>query len=189
MHDVPKGDGVSSELAKSHAIQDLTAQHQRVVALRVAGKRWSEIAAELGVTAWTIWHWRTEHPQIDLAIAEESNDYLVSTRHHFASLLPLGAKAMREILDAGNVYAADQNDPNVMVLVNAKDRIAATKLIVEIFSQRAGSAGAAATGTATSAAVGSAIAQHRTAGPVITDAELERVLDAELSEPDRGSQG
>lgn len=181
MPEQSKGDGVSANALKCTETHDLDARHARVVALRVLGKNWKGIAAELGVDVSTVYRWRDENPNIDRAIAEESNDYLVSARHHFASLLPLGAKAMKEILQAGNQYVQDHDDPNMMVLVNAKDRIAATKLIVELFSTKS-----ANTQQPIPPAASSAVAGTRAAtSAVITDAELERVLDAELSEPDQ----
>lgn len=180
MPEQQKGDGVTSNALKCTERHDLDAKHARVVALRVLGKNWKETAAELGVDVSTVYRWRDENPNIDRAIAEESNDYLVSARHHFASLLPLGAKAIREILQAGNQYVQDHDDPNMMVLVNAKDRIAATKLIVEIFSAKA-----ANTVAPPLAVQGHGRTTAMPAGSVISDAELERVLDAELSEPDQ----
>lgn len=178
-----KGDGVSANALKCTETHDLDARHARVVALRVLGKNWKGIAAELGVDVSTVYRWRDEYPEIDRLIAEESNDYLVSARHHFASLLPLGAKAIREILQAGNQYVQDHDDPNMMVLVNAKDRIAATKLIVEIFSAKSANVNGAASPVAHSGGASGAVRSANAA--VISDAELERVLDAELSEPDQ----
>jgi hypothetical protein len=109
---------------ESNVIQDLAPEHKRVVALKVQGKRWSEIAAALGVTPWTIWYWRERHPEIDAAIASESNDYLESAKHGLASLLPLTQAALAGVLKTGE----------------HRDQIAAAKVILETFKRPAANA-------------------------------------------------
>lgn len=93
--------------------------HLRVAALRLQGKRWSEIAATLGVTTVTIWRWREECPQIAANISAESLDYAESTRLRFIGMLPKVASAVSEVLDEGTPF----------------ERIAAAKLVVEIMKR------------------------------------------------------
>ena len=77
MHTLPsEREGMPSDLTKASETHGLTPAQVRVVALRVQGHRWSEIAAELGVTAWTVWSWRQQRPEIDQLIAQDANDYL-----------------------------------------------------------------------------------------------------------------
>lgn len=133
---------------------DLEPQHLRVVALRVQGKRWNEIAADLGVTTMTIWRWRGEEPRIDEMIAQDAHDYLVSSRHFMSTLLPQANARLKMMLDQKEL--------------DAKDIIAANKLLAEIFK----------------AMPARERVQH--AAParkeVISDAELDRVLDADIAD-------
>jgi hypothetical protein len=80
----------------SNEIKGLCSEHIRVIALRLEGKRWSEIAAALGVTPWTVWHWRQEHPEIDRVIAQESQDFLDASKHSLAKLMPKAMQALEE---------------------------------------------------------------------------------------------
>lgn len=84
--------------AASNEIQEIRPEQLRVVALRLQGKRWSEIAHELGVTPWTVWHWRQECPEIDELIAQESQDQLDSAKHGLADLMPRALAALRASL-------------------------------------------------------------------------------------------
>lgn len=168
MPEQPKGDGVASNALKCEEMRSMESRHVQVVALRIQGKRWSEIAAIVGVVPQTICRWREEHPEIDRAIQSEANDYLVSSRHMLATLLPLANARLAEALQ-GKLSGE----------IEAKDVIAANKLLAEVFK---------AANTPQSSAPSSMMAVHPggTAKPaVISDAELERVLDVELSEPDQ----
>lgn len=104
---------------RSNEIQGLPAEHARVIALRLKGKRWSEIAAELGVTPWTVWNWRQENPEIDEIIAQESQDYLDASKHALAQLVPLANAALRTALTEAD----------------SKDRIAAVRVVLEVFKK------------------------------------------------------
>lgn len=122
-----KSQPAPADLTKSNSSVDLRPEHIRLIALRAEGKRWSEIAAALGVTAWTIWNWRQENPEIDEIIAAESQDYLDATRHGIATLLPLSLEALRDVIQNA--------DP--------RDRVAAVRVVFEAF-KRAGDSSAAA---------------------------------------------
>ena len=98
--------------------------HDRVVAARLMGKRWSEIAHDLGIRPETLWRWRQECPHIEERVAHESADYLESARHALLSLLPKATLALNEIA----------SDPD------HKDRHAASKTIIEMFRRQDGKA-------------------------------------------------
>lgn len=66
-------------------------EHLRVVALRLQGKRWSEIAVDLGVRRETVWEWRRDNPEIDELIRQESADLIESVK---AGLTALGPEAV-----------------------------------------------------------------------------------------------
>lgn len=162
MSDAAKRQGMPDDLTKPNETQGLTPEQVRVVALRVQGHRWSEIAAKLGVTAWTVWSWRQQHPEIDQLIAQDANDYLVSTRHKLSTLLPLGALRLEELLKTRGAC-------------EPKDVIAANKMLAEVF--KAIPANTPPPPPQAKPKIGET--------QVVPDAELDRVLDAELSEPDQ----
>jgi transposase-like protein len=80
-------------------MQKLRPEHIRVISLRLRGKRWSEIAAELGVTSPTVWRWRQDYPEIDEIIRQESQDCLDASKHALASLVPKAVEVMREEME------------------------------------------------------------------------------------------
>lgn len=139
---------MTANLTFSNEIQTLTPQQTRVVALRVQGKRWSEIADDLGVTPWTIWHWRTTNPEIDRAVMEESMDFLIASKHRMAKLLPLADQAIEDSLALHN---------------EVRDRLSGAKMVRETFSKNGSEAAQAA---------------PIPAGGRLPDDELDRVLSA-----------
>lgn len=115
-----------AELTKSNVFQGLSAEHLRVVALRVEGKQWGEIAAALGVTPWTIWNWRRENPGIDQAVLEESFDCVVASRIRMAKLHPLADRAIEEGLSATKTIVAGEQAieiPDYGLRLQASDRV------------------------------------------------------------------
>ncbi len=90
---------VGTDLAGCSEMQCGNPLHPKVTALRLQGKRWSEIGAAMGVDAITIWRWRAECPHIDDEIGREAADYLESTKHALVRLLPDATKALGEIIN------------------------------------------------------------------------------------------
>lgn len=139
---------MTASLTFSKEIQGLNAEEMRVVALRVEGKRWGEIASALGVTPWTIWYWRTQNPAIDAAIVEESMDFLIASRHRMAKLMPLADQAIEDSLALHN---------------EVKDRLSGAKMVRETFAKSGAEASQAT---------------PIPAGGRLSDDELDRVLSA-----------
>jgi hypothetical protein len=133
---------------KCNEMQTLAPEHLRVIALRIQGKRWSEIAADLRVDPATVWRWREANPEIDRVIMEESMDYLVASHHRMASLLPLADEAIADSLLKFN---------------EMKDRLTGAKMVRENFKRVASEA--------------STPAPIHASGRLADD-ELSRVLDA-----------
>lgn len=107
---------------RSNEIQEMPPEQLRVVALRLRGKRWSEIAAALGVTPWTVWHWRQINPEIDALIASESADCVDAGKHGLAALVPKAVRALRQELA--------HPDP-----VGGKIRVAAARYVLDVFKR------------------------------------------------------
>ena len=135
--------------------------HAKVVALRLQGKRWSEIGAAMGVDATTVWRWRAECDHIDEEVGREANDYLESTKLALAALLPDATRALSEMV----------NDP-----VHPQ-RHAATKTIIEVFTK--------ASPTATPAQ----LLKELRAAEQLSDGELDRQLAAAIDATPKGNAG
>jgi hypothetical protein len=106
-------------VSECNVMQPTPPEHARVVSLRLQGKRWSEIAHALGVTVPTIWRWREQFHYIDEMIAAESQDFLESTKHRFAALIPKAAEAIDEVIVNGTY----------------QERLQAARLVTELFKK------------------------------------------------------
>jgi DNA-binding CsgD family transcriptional regulator len=106
----------------SHEIPQTTPAQLRVVALRLQGKRWSQIADELGVDRWTVWHWRQINPEIDLMIATEAADCIDASKHGIARLAPEAVRVLREEMAAPNAVAG-------------KVRLMAARIVMELLKR------------------------------------------------------
>lgn len=154
-----------AEPIDSNVTQTLRPEHIRAIALRVQGRTWSEIAAELGVTPWTTWKWRQDYPEIEEEIARQSSDLLSSSAHGLAALLPLSVDALREVIQTGE----------------NRDRVAASKVVIDALRR--------GTGDRLPDAVDAEVRKARelTAGEV--QGELERRAADPDSDPDGPSMG
>lgn len=110
------------EAESRNEMQELRPEHIRVVSLRLRGKRWSEIAAEMGVTPSTVWRWRQDHPEIDGLIRQESQDFLDASKHALASLVPKAVEAI----------AREIEEPTPFV---GGTRVAAARYVIDKFSK------------------------------------------------------
>ncbi len=113
-------DPIDSTAPKNY--KAITPEHVRVIKLRLRGKRWSQIAEELGVSAWTIWSWRQQNPEIDRIVASECADALEAGQQGLSTLVPVAAEALRQEMETP--------DRDV-----GKVRVSAAKAVLEMFKR------------------------------------------------------
>jgi hypothetical protein len=108
-------------------------RHAQVIALRIGGKRWSEIAAELGITYRTLCRWREEYPEIEQAIYAEALDFLASSKLRLAQLQPLADQAIQEGLAATKTIV--MGEAGAAVVPDFMARLAAAKMVKAPFEK------------------------------------------------------
>lgn len=136
-------------------------RHLQVIALRIQGKRWSEIAADVGITYRQLCRWREENPDIEAAINQESMDFLVASKHRMAALTPLADQAVAEGLKATRWIMTESGPIEVPA---HQERLTAAKMVRDTFKQHS------AVEVVQSAPIQS--------GGRLDDDELDRILSA-----------
>jgi hypothetical protein len=144
---------------------DLKPEHLRAIGLRLRGKRWSEVAATLGVSPWTVWSWRQQYPAIDAIILQQCEDALEAGRTGLAGLVPIAVRTL----------GRQMRKPDAL---GGKVRVTAAKIVLDMVKR------VQEGGTGRGDIMAGLPRAKRTEG--VTDDELDRALsepiDAE-SEP------
>ena len=157
---------VLKRLDSSH----LEPQHLQVVALRISGKRWTEIAADLGITYRTLCRWREDHPEIEEQILHECDDHLESARIALAEALRTGVTSLKRVCEHGEDRDVVNAAEKLLTIATKKAELIGAAAASAGVRDRAANERAGPTGQPTRARV--------SANVIDVDAELEAELSA-----------
>jgi transposase-like protein len=106
INSVPSDPGEnSSKLAQNGTFGDIDPNYNlsnaqcRAIELALDGLRWSHIARSLGLSRKTLWRWKTQHPDFQLALADARADRYDSALERCQNLASRAALVLAKFLD------------------------------------------------------------------------------------------
>jgi putative insertion element HTH domain-containing protein len=79
----------------------LTPQQRRAVDLVTEGRRWTEVAAEIGIDRTTMWRWR-QNPMFEAEINSRRHELWSDWVEHLRNLVPKALEALESELEGRN---------------------------------------------------------------------------------------